>query len=774
MAKVDKISMGRKAKRAFFNMSHQVNTTLSYGFAEPTMCLDVIPDTKLDVQSYTGVRLAPLPQPTTGKIALKQFYSYVKTKEVFEAFDNLQSQTSVGSSRGSYVPVQADTVDNQLLLLSLIIQSAKFLSGSLAGSEPEFDNRDVASQLFRLSFNSTLDIYGRSKTEVHNIWEDVRRAFHGDNTTTAFNVLQAFYHNVYDNRYKIARQLGQCLGVSGADLAYGTWTYWLQFANFDAELKAFIDTNGLPSSVAEDLEDYKKFLDAIAPADTFVFDKNLTFENADFYFEIEDANRPTMYIGDANGYYEYEDDTNYHTYIGVHLTPAGKRLFKILNCIGVNFGYRENVELPKLYAYYKAWFDIFNPGRNLQWKDTNCYKIIHSFYDSPDWTVTEWSRYLYNGVLADSEVSMDYLYAVGNFFVDLAQCFYTEKSDPITVATSEPVLYAGSSCGSNSLLGFSLFTNSDIDNQNIYEGYGQNTDDQGGLNIRFLQSLYNWVNKNTVIGQRVAQYMAEHFGVSIPTTSFIDKDSFDIDIVDSIATVNNDQTALGEYAGLGKGRATGQRHKFTAPDFGYFFQFTVVVPNGGYVQAGTKAKVRRFDWFQPQFDSLGMAPISMYEVASRNSFLNSINAYENPTFGFRPRYFEQKYKNNLANGGFSFRSDRAKFLGYSLDRLFSEPELYRADTYLEPGVFSPVRNNSKLMEYKGVTLRPDEELRYIGKDESFGNYDRIFYDTTGHTDNFIAYIDNTVKMYANMKPISDSFETYDETQDTDTVQVSHS
>ena len=78
------------------------------------------------------------------------------------------------------------------------------------------------------------------------------------------------------------------------------------------------------------------------------------------------------------------------------------------------------------------------------------------------------------------------------------------------------------------------------------------------------------------------------------------------------------------------------------------------------------------------------------------------------------------------------------------------------------------------MEYNGVTLRPDEELRYIGKDESFGNYDRIFYDTTGHTDNFIAYIDNTVKMYANMKPISDSFEAYDETQDTDTVDVSHS
>ena len=74
----------------------------------------------------------------------------------------------------------------------------------------------------------------------------------------------------------------------------------------------------------------------------------------------------------------------------------------------------------------------------------------------------------------------------------------------------------------------------------------------------------------------------------------------------------------------------------------------------------------------------------------------------------------------------------------------------------------------------GVTLRPDEEVRYIGKDESFGNYNRIFYDTTGQTDNFIVFIDNNVKMFAPMKPISDSFEAFDETQDTDTVEVSHS
>lgn len=774
---IEKIKLGKKSKRAFFNMSHQVNTTLSFGFCEPTMCLDVIPDTKLDVQAYTGVRLAPLPQPTTGKIKLKQFYSYVKTKEVFEAFENLQSQTSVASSRGSYIPQTADNVQNFRLFLALLISQSQRLDDIIANGE-QITTRDLAGQFFRLSFNSTLDIYGGSKTKVHNIWEDVQRAYSSETAASAERTLRAFGMTVKSNIAYIARQFATKFGLTSTWNRYGDWINWISFANYDADLAGYYNTNALSFDPTGDVgatnSVYVDFLKQFAPADTYVFSKENSFDNADFYIALPQPMDISMYQqnDDEDDGVSERTDTDICNYIGVHLTPAGRRLFKIFNAIGLNFRYSENVELPKLYAYYKSWFDIFNPGRNIQWKDTNTYKLIHSFYDSPSYNQSNWYTYLATGNTS-LDASSGYMTACNEFYVDLAQCFYTEKVDPITVATETPVLFTNDGSdhgGSNTLGGIRTYENYDSEENSISAGYGQNIDSQGGLNIRFLQSLYNWVNKNTVIGQRVAQYMAEHFGVRIPQTSFIDKDSFDIDIFDSIATVNNEETALGEYAGVGKGRATGQSHKFEAPEHGYFFQFTVVVPVGGYSQTSVPAKVRRFDWFQPQFDSVGMEPISQSEVFGRTSFFDGNTT--NNTFGFRPRYFNFKYKMNLANGGFSFRSERGKFLGYSLDRLFSEPELYRNEGDLIEEHES--RENLKLMTYDGVVLRPDEELRYIGKDESFGNYDRIFYDTTGHTDNFIAYIDNNVKMFAPMKPISDSFEAFDETQDTDSVDVSHS
>jgi hypothetical protein len=66
---------------------------------------------------------------------------------------------------------------------------------------------------------------------------------------------------------------------------------------------------------------------------------------------------------------------------------------------------------------------------------------------------------------------------------------------------------------------------------------------------------------------------------------------------------------------------------------------------------------------------------------------------------------------------------------------------------------------------------PDEELRYIGRYEKFGNYDRIFYDTTGLTENFIVHMIQDFSMYAPMKSISDSYDTFDDDVDDAAINV---
>ena len=74
----------------------------------------------------------------------------------------------------------------------------------------------------------------------------------------------------------------------------------------------------------------------------------------------------------------------------------------------------------------------------------------------------------------------------------------------------------------------------------------------------------------------------------------------------------------------------------------------------------------------------------------------------------------------------------------------------------------------------GTVLTPSEELRYIGRTPDYGNYDRIFYDNTGYYDNFILHIVQDWDYYATMKPISQSFDTFDDDNDESVTTISAS
>lgn len=765
---IGKIKLGKKDKRSFFDMSHSIDSTCSAGFVEPCMCLDCIPNTKIDLHSFPGVRLAPLPQPTTGKVKVKSYYSYVHTEDVFEAFESLQSSTEVTSSRGTYTPMFSNTIKNQLFFLYLLGLNTNSYR-KILGLQGDYTNRDMNGVLATYSISSNYDLWTGADAPVHNLFDDVRaRGLGSAGNNENYKALAAYYQTVnYMGAVADAYIAPKCCYTGSVativenqkrffdEVAFGEFLPWVQLTsgNYDAYVYG----------------EYMNFMRNLSHDDSIVFSRGRSVTNADFVFKC-----PISYGGKTGRLYRADntewgqpiDLTGKEVYIGIHLTPAGKRLFKIFNACEFNFGYLSEFETDKLLAYYKAWFDIFNPGRNLQWKATNAYALIHSFYDSPTFS---WQTCI-DAFLTHVTFNQAWETASAEFIIDLVECFYTERVDPITVATASPVLNNELSISDN--VGVRLYSNSDNEGQSYHDGYGQLSEDYGGLSIRFLTSLYHLVNKNSVIGQRVALYMKEHFGIDVPKTSFIDVKSFDVDIVDATSTVNNDQTLLGEYAGKGIGKSE-NGITFETKKHGYLFQFVVIVPVGGYVQAGKKAKRFRTDWYQPEWDSVGMEPLSSYEVNSRNYVVDAWKS-SNPEFGFRPRYFAMKYKNNVHNGGFSFRSERSQFLGYSLDKVFSEPDYYLNEEMVGSDHGFAVDYKGGLKLYPGVILAPDEELRYIGKNEQFGNYDRIFYDTTGMTDNYILHVENDLKMYAPMKAISESYDTYDETSDTDVTSVEHS
>ena len=147
------------------------------------------------------------------------------------------------------------------------------------------------------------------------------------------------------------------------------------------------------------------------------------------------------------------------------------------------------------------------------------------------------------------------------------------------------------------------------------------------------------------------------------------------------------------------------------------------------------------------------------EVFNRHYNLDGMEA--DFVFGYRPRYMGLKVRNNIANGYFAERSSQSQYLPYSLDRLFSTEKL----VYTRNGHY--INSEPEYRPYAG------EDIRFVGLNESLGNYDRIFYETDGLVDNFIMHILQEYKVWSPMKPVSESFDTFDKDVDDDVFESEH-
>lgn len=800
MVKMDRINVGRKEKRSFFNLTHDVNTTSDFGFCQPTLVRHFIKGSKINLKSNTFVRLAPLPVPTFGRVQCQQHTAFVPMSDVFEAFDYLQSHKSVSSALRSYIPQSTDYCSNQFLLGSLF---TLFFSSSTLYKGDTLD-KWLSSLPFRISVH--LDVLGVIPQEyqaelllagidgVFDAFNDERIYNNSEmsdeckdyifnmalefisNTTEPhlINILGQYFNNVSEGYQDTLPCISNIDYATGGITIYGNKVPLIAFS--------WIHDRYLPTSIPNDvnytLDDLASLrgdgtLDnpypfkVIDSRSNYLLDP-LSIDNADYAFQetVRMSYNSESYNGKAN--------------ICIHLTGNGKRLVKIFNSCRWHFGRNKPVSLDKLYSYFKVWFDKFNAGRNIQWRDTNCYKLIHSFYDSgiPTekvfWQSTDLDYDFLNYTIVKN-LRLSWL----NFLLDLPNCVYCSPLDNITIATDSPILentlqgaeaplYEIPGFGGENT-GFTLPVTRGSSMQALQDDsqpYYQADVNQTGLSVRLMQTLYKLVNKNSVLGSKVDDYLRAH-GISngLPKTKVMGDNKFMCSLDEVFATVNNDQSYLGEYAGKGVGSGSSENMHFETDSYGYLIQLTTIVPIGGYVQADSPEYISRYDFYQSEFDSLGM------EVLPQSQVLGAVNYFfrtpqEDKVFGFVPRYFNLKVENNLQNGGFVFPSESASFLPYSLDKIISKPSIR---DFVQSRMYITAENKKFFND-----LPADEELRYIGRKEFYGNFDRIFYDTTGKSDNFIVHIVQELSMYAPMKAIDNSFETFDEFNHDDSISVEHS
>lgn len=165
---------------------------------------------------------------------------------------------------------------------------------------------------------------------------------------------------------------------------------------------------------------------------------------------------------------------------------------------------------------------------------------------------------------------------------------------------------------------------------------------------------------------------AAHFGFEPPRgrgekVEFLGGYSGMINISEVVTTANGhlkgsgnevENAAVGQIFGKGVGSVDGKSIEFTAKEHGILMCISSVVPELDYSSVGLNrfnAKFQRGDYFQPEFQDLGLQPVYAYEL--KKYLKDASNIADTSILGFAPRYAEYKTAYDTLHG--EFRNGRS-------------------------------------------------------------------------------------------------------------------
>lgn len=449
--------------------------------------------------------------------------------------------------------------------------------------------------------------------------------------------------------------------------------------------------------------------------------------------------------------------------------------------IGLGYGLDiqngRSVSILPLLSFYKAYFETYAPKRQMSWTDTFTFALIKNIEDN------------YKVDFTGKGPNFEAFYS---FLTDLRDCYYASPDDFVSVHRPQPV---------NPAADKSLQV---VDSASKYQTIGVPTSIPDSLDntiLTAIKRLSRYVNKDSVIGTKMTDWLRVHFGADVANSLYkdvyqVNTFDFPLNVKDIFATADTAVTVgankgdgefLGAYAGLGLG--DGQSHvKFHAPHAGYFFILSSIVPVSGYNQ-GDQADLYLIDndtLPNPDFDALGyeLSPMSMF--VDHNSISipgESVKPFEHEAFGYVPRYSSLKVRRNIVNGDISRRGTLDSLSPYHLDRNIT--------TSLVTATKKVLQDESKIQyQVSASTHLPpsaSEEWRYLCKYPFLGNFNRIFHNSGNEPhpdyldsnqdffaapvdDNFIVQSLFQVTVTDFLKPLSDSWDTIDE-NDTATKDV---
>lgn len=447
---------------------------------------------------------------------------------------------------------------------------------------------------------------------------------------------------------------------------------------------------------------------------------------------------------------------------------------------GLNFNDRQPVSIVPLMSYYKAYYDLYAPLRTSNWLTTSCYKLIKYIEDNYYTTLYP----IVSPSVGTPISNLSQLQFLLNLCESLSTCFYTSPDDYLSIHRSTPNLSANSISAPN-YDGIGVTISASDTALPFYPSSATSL-----IKLQMLQRLTRYVNKDSIIGKKMSEWLKVHFGADVSNSLF--KDSYHLshsrldlqinDVFNTADTAGISGSGTGEHLGAYAGKGIGfgdMNFKFHAPVQGYVFVLATIVPKASVFQGNSPDLycINNDTIPNPDYDAVGFeaTPLGVFRDDNSLSLQLTGETVTNKTFGFVPRYSGLKIKKNIVNGDMSRRGTFDSMSPYYLDRILTSNLLTSTPKDASKGFYN--------VNYRTQNLpTASEQWRYPCRYSWLGNFDRLFincgdalqhFDAASNiSDNFIVQSIFNVSVTDFLKPLSQSFDTYEESSDTSTVDVS--
>lgn len=712
MFNIGKVSIGVSSKKYSKNMSFDNNTTFSFGAIQPLFCQLLMAKASINIDARQLVRLAPLPVPTFARMKLVNKYCFVPISDVFPAFENLMSG----------IPYTPDSVGNDVSLSSYVPNTLPFIS-----------NRVLLAMVFGCGCDVSFWMKQSGSPDEANNYGSTPLVSSSPKYRTCISAFNYRLHN-----------------------------------NVTSSVPYTIDYNPIGGGDS----------DFVTP------------EGADYVMQVDETSNTTFGV----------------SFIAcIRFSQRAKRLRSIFLGLGYNldFANDDKVNMLPLFAFYKAHYNNFELNRSSQWSTTYAYQLITLISQNGFTNFID----LFDGANYDSSQLNLRKRFVGVFhsfiFSELSQCWFSYNDDYFSAnrlsltndvqPLNVPFINADGSLGKTF---FNNSTTQDPNESTLGKAVNQTSKlpfvggDLTLIAFQVCQRLTRYVAKDSVIGRKMSDWVRTKFGADVANSLY--KDVFNVsqsvlpiqvddifNTADTAVSGSGDGEVLGAYGG--KGVAFDKsKVSFTAPYYGFFICLSAIVPDSRYFQ-GCDTSLYGIDKYTlptTDWDALGYEVTPLGAVFGDNNLCSDelIKKYGRTSkgFGFMPRFSGYKVKKDIINGDMSRRSTMDDLSPYYLDRIITnqncDVQLNEAKNYI-------------VNFTTGSDIRDPQILRYACRYPYLGNFNRIFYNSGKIVhgvsadneplldDNFIVQSVFDMRVSDGLKPISISYDTYEETTDNGTHDV---